>query len=744
VTIGEVDALDATFAIELPSRPYPGLRPFEKHEWPIFFGRERMADAVVADIVQKCMLVVHGDSGCGKSSLVRAAVLPRLEQEHARCGIRWRTCAATPGEAPLWNLARAGAAIATTDPAAAEALTLDLRRAFNAGPDAPARVAALLGADATNHVCVLIDQFEELFAQAVARGPEEAKLLTGFCTALYANAPPGLHVVLTMRSEFLGACARFGRFAETVNATQYLLPRMQHEDLLRAIREPARLYEGEVSRALAERLIADGGGEQDELPLIQHGLMLLHREHATAGRPWRLDLEHYRADRGLKGLLSDHADAVMADAERPVAGVASRPRLVEDVFRALTDINADRQAVRRPLTLRQLLDVTGADEATLRHALDLFRADGVSLVRPYGHETVPLDERVDISHEALIRCWRRVADSKEGWLVREFRNGLVWRALLVQADSFERDRANVLTAATTEERARWLRRRTRGWAERYGGGWDRVQALVAASEEARRLQKEKEQADRERDERARLREQRFRYVSVAGALLLVLFVAAVYLAVRARQERAVAEQERRVTRAELEEAFRQREALDAARARGEALILEAQQSAASLRETLRTSNAAPAVAAKIQAVADQLVRDATEVLPPSPAPAQAARVYVHITNAAHRAAAIEFGKALEGITVEGARLIVPGVELVKSAPSRPALRCFQATECAGEAREILEAANQLLSAPQLQLQDLSRRYGASANSRPRHYEIWFTGGLTLRAASSSSAPRGRR
>ncbi|MER2552393.1 MAG: hypothetical protein ABTQ28_03905, partial [Thauera sp.] len=71
------DDLAAVFAITLPPRPYPGLRPFEQHEWPIFFGRERMTDAIVDQLLGRRLLVVHGDSGCGKSSLVRAGVLPR-------------------------------------------------------------------------------------------------------------------------------------------------------------------------------------------------------------------------------------------------------------------------------------------------------------------------------------------------------------------------------------------------------------------------------------------------------------------------------------------------------------------------------------------------------------------------------------------------------------------------------------------------------------------------------------------
>src|SRR5690606_4494953 len=105
-----------------------------------FFGRERMADAVVAQMIDKRLLVVHGDSGCGKSSLVRAAVLPRLEQESARSGLTWRTCSTVPGDAPLWNLAVALAALDGDD----EERTLEIRRALNFGRDAPQEIARLL------------------------------------------------------------------------------------------------------------------------------------------------------------------------------------------------------------------------------------------------------------------------------------------------------------------------------------------------------------------------------------------------------------------------------------------------------------------------------------------------------------------------------------------------------------------------------------------------------------------------
>ena len=116
MTAPVAEELESAFTVTLPPRPYPGLRPFEKREWPIFFGRERIVGAIVAPLIEKQMLLVHGDSGCGKSSLVRAGVMPKLEQDGARGGMRWRTCTTLPRESPLWNIAQALACLDGPDP----------------------------------------------------------------------------------------------------------------------------------------------------------------------------------------------------------------------------------------------------------------------------------------------------------------------------------------------------------------------------------------------------------------------------------------------------------------------------------------------------------------------------------------------------------------------------------------------------------------------------------------------------
>lgn len=96
----------ASTRVALPAEPYPGLRPFEPKEHRIFFGREEMIDTVIDALARKNLVVVHGASGSGKSSFVRAGVLPWLEIQQSRRR-HWLTKIRRPAGGPLRNLASA-------------------------------------------------------------------------------------------------------------------------------------------------------------------------------------------------------------------------------------------------------------------------------------------------------------------------------------------------------------------------------------------------------------------------------------------------------------------------------------------------------------------------------------------------------------------------------------------------------------------------------------------------------------
>ena len=130
-------------------------------------------------------------------------------------------------------------------------------------------------------------------------------------------------------------------------------------------------------------------------------------------------------------------------------------------------------------------------EDKLRAIIDALRRDGVSFLTPYPPQPMADATPIDISHEALIRCWDRLSNAQDGWLKREFDDGLIWRSLLVEARSFERDKRRVLSPATTDERSGWSRdqKLNARWAERYGGNFGLVEKLLAASRHNARRQR---------------------------------------------------------------------------------------------------------------------------------------------------------------------------------------------------------------------------------------------------------------
>jgi hypothetical protein len=220
---------------------------------------------------------------------------------------------------------------------------------------------------------------------------------------------------------------------------------------------------------------------------------------------------------------------------------------------------------------------------------------------------------------------------------------------------------------------------------------------------------------------------------IGSGVVALLSILTVYFALQSRQD--------------LREARAQFEIASAARARSEAvaaearvLAAEAQRSADELREVAQqlpanpTSSGAYARTTRTAQTFEQLADKLSKVNQPSSAVATGPRVYFHISDNRSRTAAREFERALEGASIDGMKVIVPGIELVKASPPRSVLRCFSNEECRGEARRIVDLVNALLVEPQVELQDLSDRYGESTNIRPRHYELWFApGNITLRS-----------
>ena len=435
----------ADLALTLSASPYPGLRSFRRDESFLFFGRRDQTVTLLQKLQPTRFLAVVGSSGCGKSSLVRAGLIPSLETGFLTdAGSRWRVAEMRPGSRPL-----AGLAQSLLDPAALGAADGDIpeSRAFllatlRRGPLGLVEALRDHPLPPRTNLLLLVDQFEEIFRfrrqedpEQTVRQREEAEAFVALLIATAAQRDAPIYVVLTMRSDFLGDCAVFTGLPEAINESQFLTPRLNREQCRRAIEGPARVFGGDVDPALSNHLLNEMGTDSDQLPLLQHALMRMWnqaKKRSGSDAP-NLIQEDYQAVESLSDALSDHADEALAELDE------TQKKAAEVIFRRLTLRDADGRDTRRPARLRDLAASASISDAEAAAIVDIFRREGRSFLMPPAGIPLTPDTVVDISHESLIRQWRRLKGwteerpngpvSSPGWVAEEAESAAQYRRL---------------------------------------------------------------------------------------------------------------------------------------------------------------------------------------------------------------------------------------------------------------------------------------------------------------------------
>jgi len=510
----------------LPTSPYPGIRPFREDEEYLFFGRESQVDAMVDTLARGRFLAVIGSSGCGKSSLVNCGLRPALHRGLlTRAGSAWRMASCRPGGHPLRALAQALAA-----PGA-------LYRKMDSGPFTLAEfiettltmsrrglVEAWQQArlpEGTN-LLVIVDQFEELFRYRQL-APADEDPATAFVNLLLQARAEDLpiHVVLTMRSDFLGDCARFAGLPEAINGGQYLVPRMSRDDRRAAILGPARVCGADIEPTLLTRLVNDVGDDPDQLSLLQHALARCWEHWRASGDPSPIEARHYDAVGTLAHALNQHAEEIFDTLAAP-----HRLRCAA-VFRALTDTGTDPRGIRRPTRFATLDAITAgnaeAAAAPLADVLAPFRAPGAAFLMPPAGEALEADTVIDLAHESLMRIWDRLRD----WGEREADAARMLRRLADAAELHAAGQASLWRDPELQFALDWRARNhpTEAWARQYGRALAPPLAFLDASREAHEeaLAARAARIDAERrTEAERQRTRRRWHLALAGVTLTSL------------------------------------------------------------------------------------------------------------------------------------------------------------------------------------------------------------------------------
>ncbi|NLR90657.1 nSTAND1 domain-containing NTPase [Flammeovirga agarivorans] len=505
--------------------PFPGLRPFRTDETFLFFGRDGQTEEVLWRLEKNRFVAALGASGSGKSSLIYCGLIPALQGGFMeKQGSKWNVSSSRPGTDPIKNLALA--VLQSTKnfhTKSVEDQELLLNVAVTMLLSSSRGLVTLverLREDEGDNFLILIDQFEELFRFSRLESEDLSMGMASAFVKLLVEATKQskvpIYVVMTMRSDYIGDCARFPELTYLINESHYLIPQMTRDQKQEAILGPAAVGGANISSRLLQRLLNDLGDTQDQLPIMQHALMRTWEYwsvHSDLNE--ELDVHHYEAIGGMAEALSQHADEAFRE-------LSEEEKLIcEKIFKALTEKGEDGRGIRRPTKVKNLAEISESEVAVVISIVDRFRTSGRTLLTPDQSIDIDFDSVIDISHESLMRVWIRCRD----WVDEEFEAVKIYKRLSEAATLYQQGKASLWRPPDLYIAIQWRERfkPNLSWAVQYEPSYERAITFLKSSQE----EYEEEQRVKERLQKRIVKRTKVIALILAaatiGAIMLVIF-----------------------------------------------------------------------------------------------------------------------------------------------------------------------------------------------------------------------------
>lgn len=489
--------------------PFKGLLAFQEDDYDIFFGREEISEELAERLTGKApthFLALVGASGSGKSSIVRAGMIPAIRQK-----TKWPIYVITPTAHPLESVA---VSLAQDNESVTAVTTLidDMKqdeRSLHLYCRRLLTVVKTPGQTTEPKLLLVIDQFEELFTLCRDEVERQA-FIDNLVTAVNPESSGSTIIVITLRADFYNQCLQYQPLHALLEDQQKIVPAMSSDDLRAAIENPARKNNLTFEKGLVDLLLRDVNDEPGGLPLLSHALLETWRRREGN----HLTLAGYTTAGGVHGAIAHTADAVYQDQLRP-----SEQAIARRLFLELTDLGEGTEDTRRRANLDQLLPAENPEP--VRAVLNILADARLVTVQT---------ESVEVAHEALIRAWpalRAWLDENREWLRQR-------RQITEAAESW----------ADNNQDTGYLYRGSRlaaveTWPERYEAELSTLdlEFLRASLAERTRLAQEKiiQQQRAEQLEQERKTAVRLRRLSVGLGAVFLLALAAALFALNQRQ-----------------------------------------------------------------------------------------------------------------------------------------------------------------------------------------------------------------
>lgn len=504
-----------TTAKEYIKNPYPGIRSFDTIESSLFFGREKHTYELLKVLTKSHFIVISGASGSGKSSLVKAGLIPELK----KVSQNWSSISFRPGNQPLANMSDALFDLFQEYGVDNKQVGnfKDVERILKKGEGELLNFFDEIGFN--DSLLIYVDQFEEIFRyrddEYISSSKEDSEYFVNLLVELSKQRARPVFVVLSMRTDFLSDCTEFAELPDMINDGHYLIPKMTLEEKEEVVHGPARYAGAEISEELSDLLRKHILEYDISLPVLQHALMrtweywLINAEQDQA-----VDVEHYKAIGTVTDALSVHAEQIYGSLPNKELKLVT-----EKLFKSLTHLGEDNRGTRRPARLDEICKITGAHEEDVIAVIDEFRAEGNSFLMPVHTQRLNSSSIIDISHESIMRVWIRLVE----WVNEETESAQLYLRLSKSAELYQEGKTGLLVNPDLQLALKWQQENkpNETWALRYDPAFERTMAYLEYS------RKEFEKAAAAREERQKRNLRRTRYIAIflgAASIISISFL----------------------------------------------------------------------------------------------------------------------------------------------------------------------------------------------------------------------------
>jgi len=368
--------------------PYKGLRAFLESDADDFFGRENLVNLLLErmgeDAAEARFLAVVGPSGSGKSSVVKAGLIPALRNNAIPGAENWFFTEMFPGSHPFAELEAALLRVAVNPPDSLIAQLQEENGLLRA-------LKRVLPPDDETELLLVIDQFEELFTQA-EDDDKRIRFLDNLVEAI-TDRRSRLRVVVTLRADFYDRPLQYRQFGELLRQRMETVLPLAPAELEAAIARPAEQVGIYLENGLVNAISSDVGEQPGTLPLLQYALTELFERRE--GR--MLTLHAYKEIGGVVGALAKRADEIYTGLDEP-GKEASR-----QLFLRLVTLGEGTEDTRRRIRMEEVITLGDA----MQRVIDIY---GGSRLLTFDRDPMTRTPTIEVAHEALIRSWQQLRD----------------------------------------------------------------------------------------------------------------------------------------------------------------------------------------------------------------------------------------------------------------------------------------------------------------------------------------------